>query len=105
MFRLASGVGGPLARGSPGLNNQDSILHTPRMWSFDPPDEPGRYWFKGMFELVDGQPQDMLDVVIVDTVGMVTLPGLPASFPLKRFIGEWSGPLFPPDSSETLAAE
>lgn len=75
------------------------------MWSLDPPEEPGRYWFKGMFELVDGQPQDMLDIVTVDPVGMVTLPGLPASFPLKRFIGEWSGPLFPPDGSETFAPE
>jgi len=73
------------------------------MWSIETPDEPGRYWFKGLFELVDGQPKDMLEIVTVDQVGMVTLPGIATTFPLKRFIGEWEGPLIPPDGPAPLA--
>jgi hypothetical protein len=73
------------------------------MWSIETPDEPGRYWFKGLFELVDGQPKDMLEIVTVDEVGMVTLPGIAATFPLKRFIGEWEGPLIPPYGPGPLA--
>jgi hypothetical protein len=75
------------------------------MWSIDTPEEPGRYWFKGLFELVEGEPKDLLEIVSLDAVGMITLPGIAETFPLKRFIGEWAGPLFPPDDPAILAAD
>lgn len=75
------------------------------MWSIETPEEPGRYWFKGLFELVEGEPKDLLEIVTLDGVGMVTLPGIAQTFPLKRFIGEWAGPLLPPDNPAILAAD
>ena len=75
------------------------------MWSIETPEEPGRYWFKGLFELVEGEPIDLLEIVTLDAVGMVTLPGIAQTFPLKRFIGEWAGPLLPPDNPAILAAD
>lgn len=75
------------------------------MWSIETPEEPGRYWFKGLFELVEGEPKDLLEIITLDAVGMVTLPGIAQTFPLKRFIGEWAGPLHPPDNPAILAAD
>jgi hypothetical protein len=75
------------------------------MWSIETPEEPGRYWFKGLFELMEGEPKDLLEIVTLDAVGMVTLPGIAQTFPLKRFIGEWAGPLLPPDNPAILAAD
>ncbi len=75
------------------------------MWSIETPEEPGRYWFKGLFELVEGEPKDLLEILTLDAVGMVTLPGIAQTFPLKRFIGEWAGPLLPPDNPAILAAD
>ena len=74
------------------------------MWSIEP-EIPGHYWFKGLFELVEGQPKDMLEIVTLDEIGMVTLPGIAETFPLRRFIGEWSGPLQPPDDPGILAMD
>jgi len=75
------------------------------MWSIETPDEPGRYWFKGLFESVEGQPMDLLEIVTLDKAGMVTLPGLSATFPLLRFVGQWEGPLLPPDHPAALAPD
>lgn len=75
------------------------------MWSIETPEEPGRYWFKGLFELVEGEPKDLLEIITLDAVGMVTLPGIAQTFPLKRFIGEWAGPLLPPDAPGILATD
>jgi hypothetical protein len=54
---------------------------------------------------VEGEPKDMLEIITLDGAGMVTLPGLAQTFPLKRFIGEWAGPLLPPDDPGILAPD
>lgn len=75
------------------------------MWSIEMPEKPGRYWFKGLFELVENEPENLLEIVMLDEAGRVALPGIAETFPLKRFIGEWAGPLLPPDEPGVLATE
>jgi len=39
---------------------------------------------------------DLLNVVTIDEERVI-VPGVAGTVPLERFIGEWNGPLQPPD--------
>lgn len=66
------------------------------MWSPITPSSSGQYWFKGAVEPIDDVLADLLNVVTIDQE-RVFVPGFAGTIPLERFIGQWHGPLKPPE--------